>query len=277
MTQIPAGWYPDPAQTHPGRQRYWDGTAWTAHVHDPVPPAPPAYPAYPEPYTQGHPQAYAPSYGATYAPALPQPRTTPDGQPLSGWWRRVLAQLLDGLILSPVLLGVLAVFVATRWQEISTWFDEYSSALDAGNTPPPAPDLFQPFSTQMLAFAAAWTIVLAIYTLGFWRWKQATPGKLIVGVRIRRRETPGPMPWSTMLPRFLFVQALALAAYAPWIGFLFVLAGLLDYLWPLWDSRNQALHDKVARTNVVVAPAAEQAPGAPGTVDLTAAGLPRRW
>ncbi len=25
----PAGWYPDPSQ--PGQQRYWDGSAWTAH------------------------------------------------------------------------------------------------------------------------------------------------------------------------------------------------------------------------------------------------------
>jgi hypothetical protein len=35
MTQIPAGWYPDPApQTLPGRLRYWDGAAWTEHVSD---------------------------------------------------------------------------------------------------------------------------------------------------------------------------------------------------------------------------------------------------
>jgi hypothetical protein len=26
----PAGWYPDPSQN--GRQRYWDGTAWTEQV-----------------------------------------------------------------------------------------------------------------------------------------------------------------------------------------------------------------------------------------------------
>ena len=31
MNAVPAGWYPDP-QVH-GQQRYWDGTAWTEHVH----------------------------------------------------------------------------------------------------------------------------------------------------------------------------------------------------------------------------------------------------
>lgn len=39
----PAGWHPDPSGA-PGRLRYWDGQAWTEHVHDadpaPTPPAP---------------------------------------------------------------------------------------------------------------------------------------------------------------------------------------------------------------------------------------------
>lgn len=29
--QTPAGWYPDDQ----GTTRYWDGTAWTEHIHDP--------------------------------------------------------------------------------------------------------------------------------------------------------------------------------------------------------------------------------------------------
>ena len=279
MTQIPAGWYPDPAQTHAARLRYWDGTGWTEHVHDPQPPAPahpsyPAYPAYPG-QAQQYGQPHAPTAGPVgYAPALPQPRTTPDGQPLSGWWRRVLAQVIDSLILSPVIIGILAAFVAARWGEFSTWFDEYSRAVDAGRTPPAPPELFQPFSAEMFGMAAAYAVVVGVYTLGFWRWKQATPGKLAAGIRIRRREAPGPMPWSTMLRRFLFVQALAFAAYVPWVGFVAILVSLLDVLWPLWDSRNQALHDKVAGTNVVLAPPRADEPS---TAELTAAGMPRRW
>jgi uncharacterized RDD family membrane protein YckC len=277
MTQIPAGWYPDPAQTHASRLRYWDGSAWTEHVHDPQPPAYPSYPqqSYPQPYGEPHHLAHG---QAPYALPVDRRRTTPDGQPLSGWWRRVLAQVLDGLILSPVMFGLLAAFLATRWQEISRWWDAYTAAVDAGTNPPSPPAVFEPWSAELLGLSAAYLVVLAVYTLGFWRWKQATPGKLIVGIRIRRRETSGPMPWATMLSRFLFVEALAFAAYAPWVGLLFALAGVLDYLWPLWDGKNQALHDKVARTNVVLAPERDEpGSGHPSTGDLSAAGLPRRW
>jgi len=302
MTEIPAGWYPDPApETLPGRLRYWDGGQWTVHVHDPRPvPVAPRYPeplapqahpqAYPQagaqPYGRAYgqvaPQAYTPDYAQEYAQPVAKPRpTTPDGQPLSGWWRRVAAQVIDGLILSPVLLGILAIFLATRWDTIRTWLDDYSHAVDTGTSTPPPPELFSPFSASMFAMVAAYGVVLAVYTLGFWRWKQATPGKLAVGIRIRRRETPGPMPWSTMLARFLFVEALGLAAYLPVVGFVFALTGFVDYLWPLWDRKNQALHDKVARTNVVMAPTRPVQPvSGPGGTSVTPtpeAGLPPVW
>jgi hypothetical protein len=33
--------------------------------------------------------------------------------------------------------------------------------------------------------------------------------------------------------------------------FLFNLPILVDYLWPLWDSKNQALHDKIVKSRVI--------------------------
>ena len=38
----------------------------------------------------------------------------------------------------------------------------------------------------------------------------------------------------------------------PGIGSVASLFPLLDGLWPLWDRKKQALHDKAAKTNVVM-------------------------
>jgi uncharacterized RDD family membrane protein YckC len=44
----------------------------------------------------------------------------------------------------------------------------------------------------------------------------------------------------------------AMGRYAIQIVFgIFYLPSLLDYLWPLWDDRNQSLHDKVVNSVVV--------------------------
>ena len=42
-----------------------------------------------------------------------------------------------------------------------------------------------------------------------------------------------------------------LLGMVPFLGFLGGIFSLLNVLWPLWDDKNQALHDKVAKTNVV--------------------------
>lgn len=278
MTQIPAGWYPDPApQSLPGRLRYWDGGGWTEHTHDPQP-VPPSYPpAYPTPYGQpgdGR-SAYAPQ--PAYGPIAPKPRpTTPDGQPLSGWWRRVLAVVLDGVIQVPLYALAATPVVIWQWDELSSWFSGLSDAIDNNADNPPDPAILDATSAPGLLLVLSLLVATTLYTVVFLRWKQATPGKLIVGTRIRRRDTPGPLPWSTITLRVGFVTALSLFAQVPLIGALFALAALVDYLWPLWDDKNQALHDKVARTNVVLA--STDPTTSVGPVEApTAAGLPPRW
>ncbi|MGZ4471917.1 MAG: DUF2510 domain-containing protein, partial [Nocardioidaceae bacterium] len=115
MTQVPEGWYADPAPQAEGQPpllRYWDGRQWTEHVHPAAPAAqatqplqaaqqPAQQPAQGAPYGQA-PPAYQDTFAYPAYARRPAGPTTPDGVPLAGWWQRVGAQVLDGLILTVV-------------------------------------------------------------------------------------------------------------------------------------------------------------------------------
>lgn len=81
MSQAPAGWHLQPD----GRERYWDGTQWTAHFRPgPAPQGQDAQPTYPDPgqaypTQQGHPQGYA-GYQQGYGQGYPQPGYAPGYQ-----------------------------------------------------------------------------------------------------------------------------------------------------------------------------------------------------
>jgi uncharacterized RDD family membrane protein YckC len=261
MTQIPAGWYPDPApQTYPGRQRYWDGGRWTEHLHDSQPPAyASAYPPY-QPYG--------------YVAPTPTP-TTPDGVPLAGWGPRAGALLIDGAIqfVLNLIVWIPVVLVnLDRIREFGDRFDAWSRQTEPGAFPL---SVYRPLIPLLIELGAASILIGAIYTIAFWRWKQATPGKLALGLRIRRRESPD-FPWSAILLRYGFYLALGVAGLIPFVGYGTGFLQLLDYLWPLWDDKRQALHDKVAGTNVVTLrrSATEDVAAAPAPAT---AGLPPRW
>src|SRR6476659_2826124 len=68
-----------------------------------------------------------------------------------------------------------------------------------------------------------------------------------IGIRVRRADAPGPLDIVTAIRRRL-LSALQLV---PFVSGAYFIVFLLDGLWPLWDDKRQALHDKVARTQVV--------------------------
>jgi uncharacterized RDD family membrane protein YckC len=231
------GWHPDPAPQYgqPPQLRYWDGTRWTEHT------APAQAPAATNQYAA--PQVYG-------GPGLLA--TTPDGVPLAGWWQRAGALVLDAILLGIVGAIVSLPWVRDVWHVYSNWFDDVLRASEDGNsasvdTAQLQRDLFKP-----LAIIGAINLALGfVYHVGFLMWKQATPGKLLIGLRVRLRETPGPMPIGTVLLRWVGQFGIGLVGLVPFVSGISWIYSLLDYLWPLWDDKKQAIHDKIAKTNVV--------------------------
>ena len=82
------------------------------------------------------------------------------------------------------------------------------------------------------------SLVVALVVVSFWAERQATPGKLLLGLRIVDAATGGPVPVGKLLTRY--------------IGYILSAIPLcLGYLWMLWDARRQTWHDKMAATLVV--------------------------
>jgi uncharacterized RDD family membrane protein YckC len=237
------GWHPDPVPPQPGQPaqlRYWDGTRWTEHT------APAQAPAAGEQYAAA--PARPDVHGAPYAAAYAGAATTPDGVPLAGWWWRALALLID-----TVILGIIGALIAFPWvrdvlDSYSDWFDEaLSSDGGSADTSQLQSDIAGPLAVITLI-----QLVLGFaYHVGFLMWRQATPGKLLLGLRVRLRERPGPMTIGTVLLRWAGQFGVGILGLLPVLGCLTFVYTVLDYLWPLWDEKNQAIHDKIAKTNVV--------------------------
>lgn len=198
--------------------------------------APPAYPGY----------APAPAWtGAT----LGAP-TTPDGVALSGWWKRVLATILDNIITFVLALPLTAYFYGRAFSVLRTWVESVMTDARAGSTTPPT--LPAEFYAYILPAGLLALLVYVAYEVFFLTRTGATWGKRALGISVRLRERPGPLTLSAAARRVAVKEVGSLVGVIPGIGLIGSLFSTVDSLWPLWDPHRQAIHDKAAATNVVV-------------------------
>jgi uncharacterized RDD family membrane protein YckC len=152
-------------------------------------------------------------------PASPQPQSPPGtwaGQQLAGWGYRFAAALLDGLIVGVPLVAIVI-------------------AID------PA-----------LGILIGVTATLTYYPLLMMRDGQTngqTLGKQIVGIRVIL-DSGEPFTYGMAVLREFVIKYLLFGVVG---GFFLAIPTLLNYLWPLWDDQNRALHDMLASTHVVQA------------------------
>jgi uncharacterized RDD family membrane protein YckC len=142
---------------------------------------------------------------------------------LSGWWRRVGAALIDGLMLgvSGAILG--AVFAAAGGAN-----DDATTAV-----------------TLVLGLALGIVYYGALMSRTGANNGQ-TLGKQAAGIRVVRKDGQ-PVTFGFAFVREILVKTL-LFGYAAIVTL--YLATLLNYLWPLWDPENRALHDRIVGTLV---------------------------
>ncbi len=202
-------------------------------------------PVHPQP---SRPELTAPSrgfgYGSAGHPDASEQRIGGGEMQLASWGRRAGAYLLDAIplvVLTMLLLQLLGVTDAlTRAIEA-----EDAAAIDAANA------MVAAFSPTGMAITVANLAFAALYNIGFHVARGATPGKMLVGIRVRQTQQDRNPQLSAASVRWLVQFGPGVLNGVPLLGMLSGLFSIADHLWPIWDADSQALHDKVGRTLVV--------------------------
>lgn len=167
------------------------------------------------------------------------------GQPaptweLSGWWRRVGAYVIDSLIVGLLTVIPLVIVYFLTGVEFKYLDDDQ---LDVPASQETAFAIF-----VLAALASALIVPTVYYCVTMSRTNGQTVGKQSSGIRVVREDG------QPVTAGFAFVrQILVIYLLFGMVGGIVYIAQPLDFLWPLWDKKNQALHDKIVKSRVVIA------------------------
>lgn len=282
MSERPSGWYDDPE--NPDQLRYWDGILWSDRTMPKVKPnleqsrigdarqqyeeeqerrrlaeqaqaggrpqQPPLRPyqapqqGQQNPYQQQPPQR---PYGAQPYPPRPV-KTTPDGEPTAPWWRRLVAYVIDNLLLSAVAVAITWKWLDPWVSKITDWYRDVLDAASNGQQQPPIPNDFYHVPWQ---FPVVTAVLYLVYEIALIAWRGQTIGHLVCGIRVRGASSTARPPLQSVVVRAIVKGVSNLTTLVPFLGSLGSLFSLVDGLVPLGDRSSQSLHDKAAKTYVV--------------------------
>lgn len=133
-----------------------------------------------------------------------------------GFWRRVLATIIDTILLALITIPL----------TLSIYGSGYFAITED-----------QPFIAGPADFLINW-VLPAIAIIAFWASKEATPGKMMLNLRIVDAETLKSASLRQLVGRYFgyFVSAFPLMLGIFWVGF---------------DKKKQGWHDKLSGTVVV--------------------------
>ena len=150
----------------------------------------------------------------------PPAQAGPAGRP-AAWWKRAVAYFLDGLVIG----APAAVF------GIMTGLAQFVRDGDQVR--------FEAEPALLLLSAVATVLYSAVMDGGP---RQASVGKMALKIRVGDADSGAPIGFGRAASRRLMYLGLFYAI---------VLPGVVNALWPLFDVRRQAWHDKAVRSVVV--------------------------
>ena len=194
--------------------------------------APPEAPRH-ESGLPGYTSPPPPGAGGPVAPAYGQHAAPLGGRyVLAGWWSRVGAQIIDGIIVG---VGALILFLPVGAALGVGFADDSDASLGAA-----------------LAGLILWVVCVSLIALLYApvlmaRTNGKTLGRMVTNIRVVRTSGERITFGFALLREVLIKSVIFGIAGSLTAG----IAPLLDVLWPLWDEENRALHDFIVNTRVV--------------------------
>jgi uncharacterized RDD family membrane protein YckC len=182
------------------------------------------------PQTPGY--VTTPPPGAGGPPVSSAPGALAGRQVLAGWWSRAGAQVIDGLIIG--IGGILLTIAITAPFSFGFFASDEVGIVS--------------IIVGLLVAVVCVSIVALLYAPAMMaRTNGQTLGRMVTGIRVVRA-TGEPMTFGYAMLREVAVKALLFGVAGSLTA---GLANLADYLWPLWDEENRALHDFVVDTRSI--------------------------
>lgn len=177
----------------------------------------------------------APGYVTTPPPGAGGPPVAIGGRHvLAGWWSRAGAQVIDGLIVG--IGGILLTIAITAPFSIGFFAGEEVGIVS--------------IVVGLMIAVVCVSIVALLYAPAMMaRTNGQTLGRMVTGIRVVRAKGE-PMTFGFAMLREVAVKTLLFGIAGSLTA---GLAQLADYLWPLWDEENRALHDFIVDTRVIKA------------------------
>jgi uncharacterized RDD family membrane protein YckC len=151
---------------------------------------------------------------------------------LAGWWSRVGAQVIDGIIIS---VGALILFLPIGAVAGVGFADDSDASIAAA-------------VVGLLLWVVCVAVIALLYAPAMMaRTNGKTLGRMVMNIRVVR--TSGEtVTFGWAMLREVAVKAIGFGIAGTLTG---GIANLLDVLWPLWDEENRALHDFIVQSRVV--------------------------
>lgn len=179
-------------------------------------------------------------------PAQPQPQppagagvtpTGPAGAPLAEWWKRLVAIIIDNVIVAIPSQLIGALIFAGMFAVDPVTFNPQTGQFEGGA------GFFGRFLASWGALVLMSVLIGGAYFTYLHASRGQTVGKMAMKIKVVDQQSGGLIDYGRAALRFVIPFGLSWLTCG--------IGALLNGLWPLWDSKRQTWHDKVAKTQVV--------------------------